>query len=87
MPGVLITAVSSTVKQLRSESKLSQEDLAFRAGLDRTYISGIERGVRNISLVSLEQLVSGLGISLPAFLNLLASNVVGQAELELDHDD
>ena len=87
MSGALIAAVSSTVKQLRSESKLSQEDLAFRAGLDRTYISGIERGVRNISLGSLEQVVVGLGISLPSFLNLLASNVVNQAELELNHGD
>ncbi|AJR09792.1 transcriptional regulator [Photobacterium gaetbulicola] len=41
------------IKQLRKEAALSQEELAARSGLDRTYISGIERGLRNVSLINL----------------------------------
>jgi transcriptional regulator with XRE-family HTH domain len=41
---------------------ISQEDLAGRAGLDRTYVSGIERGVRNPTLFILWRLANALGI-------------------------
>jgi len=40
------------VRELRARSGMSQESLAYRAGLDRTYLSGVERGERNVSLVS-----------------------------------
>lgn len=43
---------------------MSQEDLALRAGLDRTYVSGIERGRRNPSLKSMQRLAAELSISL-----------------------
>lgn len=41
---------------------ISQEELAFRVGLDRTYISGIERGLRNVALKNIERLAGGLGV-------------------------
>lgn len=68
MTGQLVKAVSLTVKQLRISHHLSQEELAFKSGLDRTYISGVERGVRNISLDSLESIITGLEVELPQFL-------------------
>jgi transcriptional regulator with XRE-family HTH domain len=43
---------------------MSQEELAARAGLDRTYVSGIERGVRNLSLANVEAVAKGLGMTL-----------------------
>jgi transcriptional regulator with XRE-family HTH domain len=43
---------------------MSQEELALRAGLDRTYVSGIERGRRNPSLKSMQRLAAELSISL-----------------------
>lgn len=43
---------------------MSQEDLALRAGLDRTYVSGIERGRRNPSLKSMQRLAAELSVSL-----------------------
>jgi transcriptional regulator with XRE-family HTH domain len=46
---------------MRHESGLSQEELGHLAELHRTYVSGIERGVRNPSFVSLEHLLSVLG--------------------------
>ena len=44
--------------------RLSQEDLAERASLDRTYVSGIERGRRNPSLKILQQVADALGSDL-----------------------
>jgi transcriptional regulator with XRE-family HTH domain len=51
------------VKKIRQNLKLSQEDLAAIADLDRTYISGIERGKRNISLINIVKLSSSLNIT------------------------
>ena len=52
------------VRKLRSEKGLSQEAFASLCGLDRTYISGIERGVRNVSLANISLIAEALGISL-----------------------
>jgi transcriptional regulator with XRE-family HTH domain len=52
------------IRTLRKERGLSQEDLAELSGLDRTYISGIERGIRNVALRNIEALAQALGVSL-----------------------
>ncbi len=52
------------VKELRARSGISQELLADRAGLDRTYISGIERGERNVSIVNIEKVAVALNVSI-----------------------
>jgi len=52
------------VRMLRQIRGLSQEALAEVCNLDRTYISGIERGIRNVSLRNIEALANGLGVSL-----------------------
>ncbi len=51
------------VRTLREAQDLSQEQLAERADLDRTYISGVERGVRNLSLLSAVRIAKALKIS------------------------
>jgi len=48
------------VRQRRTELGLSQEQLAFNCGFDRTYISLVERGKRNISFSNLTTLAKGL---------------------------
>jgi len=53
----------SKVRQVRMKVGISQEELAFRCGLDRTYISGIERGTRNPSLKNIEKIAKALKIS------------------------
>jgi transcriptional regulator with XRE-family HTH domain len=53
------------IRQLRNEHGMSQEQLALKTGLDRTYISGIERGLRNPSLQIISKLAKALSISLP----------------------
>jgi len=52
--------VGLNVKHLRQERGLSQEALAFECGLHRTYISGVERGVRNPTVVVLEKIARAL---------------------------
>ena len=52
------------LRELRQARGLSQEAFALEADLDRTYISGIERGIRNVSLLNLEILAGTLGVSL-----------------------
>ena len=53
----------TTIKAKRSELGLSQEDLAEKAGLHRTYVSDVERGTRNLSLESIEKLARALDLS------------------------
>ena len=48
--------VGLNIKRIRRELGLSQEEFAFRSGLHRTYISGIERGVRNPTVLVLEEI-------------------------------
>ncbi len=50
------------VRALRDELGISQEELADRADLDRTYIGGIERGERNVSLVNISRVAKALGV-------------------------
>jgi len=50
------------LKKIRTTRNLSQEKLAHIADLDRTYISGVERGVRNISLINIVRLAKALEV-------------------------
>ncbi len=52
------------VRQLRTGKGWSQEELADRAELHRTYIGSIERGEQNISLINIERIATTLGVSL-----------------------
>jgi transcriptional regulator with XRE-family HTH domain len=62
MANPLIKSVASTIRKFRKAKGMSQEELAHISGLDRTYISGVERGIRNITLESLEQIIKALDI-------------------------
>jgi transcriptional regulator with XRE-family HTH domain len=53
------------IRRIREEQAINQEEAAERCGLHRTYYSGIERGVRNVSLVNVERVARGLRTSLP----------------------
>jgi transcriptional regulator with XRE-family HTH domain len=53
------------IRRIRQEQELNQEEAAERCGLHRTYYSGIERGVRNVSLVNVEKVARGLKTTLP----------------------
>jgi len=59
--------VGQRVKQLRMQLGISQEELADLAKLDRTYITSVECGKRNISIVNIEKLANALNVSLAEF--------------------
>ena len=50
------------VQRIRRLRNWSQEELGFQSGLHRTYISGMERGTRNSTVLVLAQLAKGLGV-------------------------
>jgi transcriptional regulator with XRE-family HTH domain len=62
-----LVAFGRRVRDIRVELGLSQEELAAKAGIDRTYISGIERGVRNISMRKLFQIADALKVDVCVF--------------------
>ena len=63
-----LVAFGRALRVIREAKGLSQEGLADLAGLHRTYIGGIERGERNLSLRNLFAVGRGLGISVSALL-------------------
>ncbi len=56
--------IGDRIRELRKETGLSQEKFAAKIGMDRTYYASVELGKRNISIVNLEKIAQGLGMSL-----------------------
>jgi transcriptional regulator with XRE-family HTH domain len=57
------------VKRFRQQKKLTQEQLAFEAEIDLTYVGGIERGKRNPSLLVMARIAKALGVHLTKLLS------------------
>ena len=57
------------VRELRRAKGLSQEELAFKANVHRTYLGSIERGERNPSLKNINAIARALGVSLSEFFS------------------
>jgi transcriptional regulator with XRE-family HTH domain len=62
--GALLEAIGTSVSKRRVELGMSQEELARKAGVHRTYISDVERGVRNVSILTLERIANAMEIPL-----------------------
>ena len=62
-PDRTLAAFGRNVARIRSQRGLSQDKLAEEADLDRTYVSGIERGVRNPGIRTVLQIARALGVS------------------------
>ena len=60
--------VGNNVRKARALLGISQEELAFRTGLHRTYISGVERGVRNPTVLVLWDLATALNVAASTLL-------------------
>lgn len=54
--------VGENVKRIRKDLGWSQEDLAWESDLHRTYISGVERGIRNPTVMVLQRMADALGV-------------------------
>ena len=59
----VLAAFGSNVRKAREAKDFTQEQLAEKADLDQTYISGIERGLRNPSIISVVRIAKALGSS------------------------
>jgi transcriptional regulator with XRE-family HTH domain len=64
----LTSVLAANLRSYRRTMRLSQEALAERCGLHRTYVGSVERGERNVTLSSLEVLAHALGVSVPKLL-------------------
>jgi transcriptional regulator with XRE-family HTH domain len=71
-----LTALGQAVRRVRQREGLSQEEAAFQADLDRTYFSGVERGVRNPSVKTLLRLCRALGTTPAGLLRIAESKAV-----------
>ncbi|WDU77711.1 helix-turn-helix domain-containing protein [Lysinibacillus sp. G01H] len=56
----LVKLVGSNIKEIRKMKKLTQEELAEKCGLQTSYLAGVERGDRNITIQTLEKITEGL---------------------------
>jgi len=69
MESDILKTFGEKVRLLRVKQNLSQEELAFRAGLHRTYIGMIERAEKNITLINIEKLAKALNTSIAELLS------------------
>ncbi|HEX2209610.1 MAG TPA: helix-turn-helix transcriptional regulator [Longimicrobium sp.] len=65
----ILKRFGDTLREHRQRAGLSQEKLAARAGIDRTYVGGAERGERNVALVNIVRLAAALNISAAELLD------------------
>jgi transcriptional regulator with XRE-family HTH domain len=68
-----LTAFGAAVRALRTDQGLSQEALADAAGIDRSYMGGIERGEHNVALINIQRIAIALDVSV--------SDLMGAANL------
>jgi transcriptional regulator with XRE-family HTH domain len=61
--------VGDRIKELRKELELTQEALAFKAEVDKTYLNEVENGKRNISVINLEKVILALNSTVKDFFS------------------
>lgn len=71
MPDPVLLALGAAIRQKRLQLGWSQEELADRTGLHRTYIGGIERGERNVAVKNIQAIAEALGVPASTLLEKL----------------
>lgn len=61
--------IGQRIKELRKNIGISQEALAYQAEVDRTYVTDVENGRRNVSVEILDRLIKALDVSIAEFFN------------------
>ena len=64
----MLVAFGQAIKAARAVAGVSQEELAHLAGIDRSYMSSIERGEQNVGLMSMHRVAEALGLPLSALV-------------------
>ena len=62
------------IQKLRKDANISQEELAFKAGVHRTYIGMVERGEKNITILNLKKISNALEIQISEIFKLVEKN-------------
>ncbi|UKJ44676.1 helix-turn-helix domain-containing protein [Lysinibacillus sp. ACHW1.5] len=70
----LVKSVGLQIRILRKSKKFSQEELAFKANVHPTYIGQIERGEKNLTISSLNQITNALEVNLADFFSVIGTN-------------
>jgi len=65
----ILVIFGNNVRTFRRLLNISQEELAFKANLHRTYIGMIERAEKNITLINMEKIANALGVKIKDLLN------------------
>jgi transcriptional regulator with XRE-family HTH domain len=68
-----LRSLGNAIRDRRAALGYSQEELAQRAGLDRSYVGGVERGQRNVAFVNICRIAHALGLSLTELMNRVES--------------
>ncbi len=76
-------AFGAAIRSARLDQGISQEELAGRADLHRTYVSDVERGMRNVSLENIEKLGNALRLSVSTLFHLATSTESMEQDLEI----
>ncbi len=63
------TKIGLRIKEIRTEKELTQEAVAFKAEIDRSFMNHVENGRRNVSIETLDKILNGLEISYQFFFN------------------
>ena len=61
---MITVELGKRIRELRSQTGLSQEKFASKIGMDRTYFASVEAGKRNIAIVNIKKIADGLGVTL-----------------------
>lgn len=70
LPGMDIKLkIGQRIRELRKELEISQEALAYKAEVDRTYVTDVENGRRNVSIEILERIIVALNVSMSYFFS------------------
>ncbi len=61
---MITVSLGKRIRELRTQTGISQEKFALKIGMDRTYFASVEAGKRNIAICNIKKIADGLGVSL-----------------------
>lgn len=66
--------LGKNMRRIRMAARLSQDEVAVRMGVEQTYVSGLERGIRNPTLTTLERAANALNVNITELLNKISNS-------------
>ena len=71
----LLVSLGNAIRQVREDRQFSQDQISVQSGLDRSYISSVENGKRNVSIENLQRITNALGVSLTELIQLTEDRI------------